>query len=146
MEAFSPTMPRMSYSRRLVGSKLWRKLLKPGGSPVVLQEAAHAVGEIGPGQGEGQLRLEIAELVAAVEPRALVAQAVERGVADHPGHAVGELDLVAGATLAALEMADHLGQQDVAPDDREVGGGDRRIGLLDQAGDLDEAAVIGCRS
>src|SRR5260221_515931 len=55
---------------------------------------------------------------------------------------VGELDLVAGAAADAREVVEHLGLQDVAADDAEVG---RRLGglrLLDDAAHLYEAAVI----
>ena len=61
-----------------------------------------------------------ADLVAAIEPATLVAQAVERHLADQLGHRIGQLHLVAGAAVHAREVADHLGDHYVAADDREV--------------------------
>ncbi len=57
-------------------------------------------------------------------------------------HAVGELHLVAGAALHPRQVLDHLRHQHVAADDREVGGRDRGIGLLDQPLHLDQPAVV----
>ena len=55
----------------------------------------------GPARSQRQrdVGLEEAQLVAAVVAPAVEAQAMERLAADQPGHAVGELDLAAGAGL-----------------------------------------------
>ena len=65
----------------------------------MLEEAAHGRPEVGAFQRERELRLQEPDLVAAVETIALVAQPMERHVADHLGHRVGELHLVAGAAF-----------------------------------------------
>ena len=54
-------------------------------SNVFLDELADFRRQIGPSEGEGDLRFQEAGLVAAVEAGALVAQAVERLVALQPG-------------------------------------------------------------
>src|SRR4051794_83275 len=80
-----PTTPRMSYSRRLVGSKSCLNAIL-GRSGVFLEERFHVRFQVRPLQGERDLGLEEADLVAAVEALPLIPQAVERGVPDHPGH------------------------------------------------------------
>ncbi len=109
------------------------------------RNAADLRRQVRPLQREGDLRLEEADLVAAIEPPALVAQAVERHVADHAGHRVGQLHLVAGAALHEREIADHLGRQHVAADDGQVGRRVRGLGLFDQAASPRPAVRRRCR-
>src|SRR3546814_2011729 len=114
----------------MVGSRRWASLLliwsswvSVGASGTVRsagiarKEAAHRVAEIGPLQRQRDVRLEPAGLVAAVEAPSVEAQAVERLPADHPCHAVGELDLAARAAFLARQMLEDLGQQHVAADE-----------------------------
>ena len=88
-DSVRPTVPRMSYSRSVVGSNRWRtsssdRLARDSGHDevgridIVLQEGAHRIRQIGALQRVGDLRLQEADLVAAVESLALVAQAMER--------------------------------------------------------------------
>src|ERR1700679_885693 len=88
-----PTMPRMSYSRRTVGSKWWENAIGQVTlrSDVILQEGSHRFGHIRPLQGERDLGLQKSYLVAAVKATAFVTQTVKRLLADQPGHAVGQL-------------------------------------------------------
>src|SRR5260370_38134393 len=100
-----PTMPRISYSRSMVGSKWWEKaisvyapdkrtrlLSRRGGhrqiGEVLVQEGAHLLRHVGPAQGEGDLRLQEADLYAAVEAAPLVAQSVNRHLAVLHGHLI----------------------------------------------------------
>src|SRR3712207_2044145 len=56
---------------------------------------------------------------------------------------VGQLDLAAAAGLGAVQDVEDVRVEDVPADDRVVGGGVGRVGLLDQAADLDDVAVLG---
>src|SRR5665647_3138417 len=96
-----PTMPRMSYSRSVVGSKsCWNAMShslfgswSSGRSveqllAVAAQELLHRRPHVRPLQRKGDLRLQEADLVAALEPPPLVAQPMERHLADQLGHRV----------------------------------------------------------
>src|SRR5579863_1055949 len=141
-----PTMPRISYSRRTVGSKRWptARLLAVGFPEIGAQQRAQPLAEIGVPEPERDRRLEIAELVAAIEALAAKAQPME-GLAllDQQLQRVGQLDLAAAAFFGAVEMGEHFGLNDVAADDRQVGRRVRRLRLFDDALRLDEAAVFG---
>src|SRR5215470_921654 len=86
---------------------------------VAADHLARGRAQIVAGEREGDIGLEESDLVPAVEPRALEAEAVERSVADHAGERIGELDLASRPLLAPPEMLHDLRLQDVAPDDRE---------------------------
>src|SRR5260221_1898849 len=76
-------------------------------------------------QGECDVRLQEADLVAAIEALPGEAQTVERAMAaDQLDQPIGKLDLAAGATAEALEMIEDLRLQDIASDDAE---GRRRL-------------------
>src|SRR6185503_18071119 len=64
-----------------------------------------------------------------------------RLLAQQGAQAVGELDLAAAPGGRLLEVAEDVGRQDVAADDRQVGGGLLRDRLLHQVGDLVEAVA-----
>src|SRR5580658_9180581 len=138
-----PTMPRMSYSRSEVGSKSCLNVMVAARSMIMFQEAAHRVRELRPFQGEGDLRFQISHFVAAIETFAFVAQTVERLIANQLRHAVGQLDLIAGATLQRFQMDDHFRHQNIAADDRQRRRRDVGRGLFDQAEYLDQFPVIG---
>ncbi len=106
------------------------------------QEAAHRFRKVGALQRVGDLRLQEADLVTAVEPLTFVAQPMERLLTDQLRHAVGELDLVAGAALHACEVGDHLGHQHVAADDRQVRRRVLRRRLFHQAEHLDQPSIV----
>src|SRR5690348_13590148 len=138
-----PTTPRISYSRRIVGSKRWPSGMSAP-SAVLVDEPAQLGRQFGARHGIGQIRLQPAELVAAIEAAAGEAQAEERPLAvDQLDEPVGQLDLAAGAAADPLEMAEDLGMQDVAADDAERRGRGLRLRLLDEAADGGEPAVIG---
>src|SRR3546814_149119 len=88
--------------------------------------------EVVAGQREGNVRLEEAELVPAVEAPPLEGETVERLPADELRHRVGQLDFAARTRLAPRQLVEDLGQEDVAADDGQVRR--RRAGrrLLDQ--------------
>src|SRR5262249_34493867 len=115
------TVPRMSYSRRVVGWKVWVQLISAE-LHVVAEETTHGVGKIGTFQSIGNLSLQEPGLIAAVEALAFVAQAVEGLVADELGHTIGELHFTAGAALHAGEVGDDLRHQDIAPNDGKIRG------------------------
>ena len=66
---------------------------------------------------------------------------MERLVADHPRHRIGQLDLAARAFLLIFEHAHHLGLEDVAADHRQVRRRCPLGGLLDQPLDLGQRAI-----
>src|ERR1700688_1047748 len=103
---------------------------------VALDHLAYRRAEILALHGEGDVGLEKADLVAAVEAPTLEAQAVEGPVAERARERVGELDLPARTALAAIEVLHHLGLEDIAADDGKGGGCLLRLRLLDQALDL----------
>ena len=70
-----------------------------------------------PIESDRNLRLQEAYLVTTVKATALVAQSVKGLLTDQPGHAVGQLHLVAGAAFQLGQVADHRRHQDVTPDD-----------------------------
>src|SRR5579871_2626763 len=88
-------------------------------------------------------RLQIAELAAAVVALAREAIGVHRLLAHERGDAVRQLDLSARAAPDALEMLEDRGRQDIAPDDREVRGGRRGFGLLDDASNAARRRLVG---
>src|SRR5579859_1828778 len=100
----------MSYSRSVVGWKVWVQLISAE-LHVVAEETTHGLSKIGTLQGIGDLGFQEACLIAAVEALAFVAQAVEGLVADEPGHAVSELHFAAGAAFHTREVGDDLGHQ-----------------------------------
>ena len=55
-------------------------------------------------------------LVAAIKAGACEGEGVKRLLANHFGHRIGQLDLVAGPALAGSKHVDHLGLQDIAAD------------------------------
>src|SRR5688572_3026651 len=93
-------------------------------------------------QREGDVGLDEAGLVAAIEAPALEPQAVEGLPADQASHGVSQLNLVARPGLLPVQFAEDLGLQDVAPDDASRGWRIRRLGLLDQPHNLDQAPVV----
>src|ERR1700722_13511095 len=138
-----PTMPRMSYSRSEVGSKSCRNaMVSPARSVIVWQEGAHRGREIGPLQREGDLRFQKADFIAAIETPALIAQAMERLLADHFRHAVGQLNFVAGAALQRFQMADYFRHQNIAADDRQRRRRVFRRRLFHEAQYFDQPPVI----
>jgi hypothetical protein len=100
-------------------------LQRRGGRQDELEEL---VAQLLAGEAEGDGRLEIARLRAAVEATAAEAEGgdVVAG-SDLLGDGVGELHFAAGPRLDPLEVLEHAGREDVAADHREVR---RRIGLL----------------
>src|SRR5438045_2964358 len=109
----------------------------------MLGSALQQLGELGPERGRqllarqtvGDIRQQEADLRPAVVDRAVEAYGVERLAARQFDHRVGDLDLVAGAALAALEDGEDLRLQDVAAGDVQVGGRRSWLWLLDHAGD-----------
>src|SRR3546814_5934093 len=67
-----------------------------------------------------QIGLDIARLRPAVVTRAVEGDGVERLVADHRRHRVGELDFAAGALFLAFEHPHDFGLKDVAARDDQV--------------------------
>src|SRR3984957_18418214 len=112
-------MPRMSYSRSVVGWKVWVQLISAE-LHVVAEETTYRIGEVGALQGVRDLGFQEAGLVTTVEAFAFVAQAVEGLLADQFGHAVGELDIAAGAAFHAGEVGGDLRQKDVADDGGQI--------------------------
>src|SRR5579862_9900268 len=114
-----PTIPRMSYSRRIVGSK--RCAIARGLLAVGLEDLAQTRPELRVLEAERDIGFEKAEFVAAIEAASCRAQSKEflaRG--DQPGKPVGQLDLVAGAGPGLFEMREDFGLDDVAADGRQV--------------------------
>src|SRR6185312_12781179 len=146
----SPTIPRTSYSRRMVGLNTWPRPAPPSrmaslltASAIFAEDLLDRLAHIRARQGEGDVGLQESHLVAAVKAPTVEAQAVEWLVAAHElRQRIGELDLVAGAAADTGEMLEHLGLQDIAADDAQIRGrlGGRR--LLHHAAHLDETAVI----
>src|SRR5690606_37596716 len=69
-----------------------------------VHHVAHLAADLRVIESEGERRLHEARLVAAVVARPFEAVAVKRTAADHRGHGVGQLDLVAGAALAFRQV------------------------------------------
>src|SRR6185437_4092653 len=146
----SPTTPRMSYSRRMVGFSRWPPAAAASSmsvslirSAVIVEDLANRRAHVGARQCEGNIGLKEADLVAAVEALAVEAQPVKRLVAaDQLGKRVGKLDLIAGATADPREMVEHFGLQNVAADDAEIGGRPGRFGLFNHPPDADQLAVV----
>src|SRR5579859_2737098 len=147
----SPTMPRMSYSRRIVGSNLWligSTLLRSGGlgrwidSGQRCDHAPELGRDVRTGETEGDVRFEEADLVAAIIALALEAQAVERLAAEELDHGVGQLDLAAGTAAGVLQMAEDRRGQHIAADDRQRRRCLGRVRLLDQAAHGGKAPVV----
>src|SRR5215472_9285941 len=106
-------MPRMSYSRRIVGSKRWPIRSLEVGS----QNPAEPRPEIGVLEPERYRCFEKAELVAAVETLALEAQPVKGlAIVDQPGERIGQLNLAAAPRLRTRQVAKDLGLNDVTAD------------------------------
>src|SRR5262249_36544646 len=89
-DSVRPTVPRMSYSRSVVGSNRWVNVISAQ-LHVMFQEATHRIGQIGALQRVGDLRRQEADLIAAIEPLAFVAQPMEQPCADQLGHTIGQL-------------------------------------------------------
>src|SRR5258708_23138466 len=141
----------MSYSRRMVGSKVGPPPARPSlmwfglafGSAIFVEDLAHRHPHVRPRQGEGDVGLQPTELVAAIEALAVETQSMDRLVAaDQLGQPVGELDLIAGAAADTGQMIEDLGLQNVAPDDAEIGRRHLRVGLLDDALHRNQPALI----
>src|SRR5690242_5478413 len=81
----SPTMPRTSYSRKIVGLKAWARAPSCMGLlpslAIFIEYAARDLGHVRPLQREGDIRLQEAGLVAAIEATAVEAEAMEGLVA-----------------------------------------------------------------
>src|SRR6516164_1003661 len=102
-------MPRMSYSRRIVGSKRWPIRSSEVGS----QDLTETRPELGVLEPERYRCFEKAELVAALK-----AQPVKRlTIIDQPGKRIGQLDLAAAPRLRAGQVTKDLGLDDVTADD-----------------------------
>src|SRR5689334_9470985 len=128
-----PTIPRTSYSRRIVGSNSC--VISRSSSAVGGQDFAQPRAELWVLQAERHRRLEKTELVAAIEPPAGEAEAVERlALVDQLAERVGELDFTPAAGRCIGEMAEHLGLDDVAADNRQGRRRLGRIGLFDEPG------------
>src|SRR6187431_295821 len=87
---------------------------------ILLHLRPQAVAQIGAGHAVGDVGAQEARLRAAIMPLALELHAVE---ALRPGeglHRVGELDLVARATLLGFQDLEDFRLQDVAAGDRQV--------------------------
>src|SRR6185437_5851853 len=93
-----------------------------GRSAIFAEDLTHCRCHVGARERKGDIGLQEPHLVAAIEALPVEAETVERLVAaDQLLQRVGELDLVAGAAADAREMIEHLGLQDVAADDAEIG-------------------------
>src|SRR5579883_2368621 len=95
-----PTTPRMSYSRKIVGSKTWPSAVRitDRTSRVVLDDLFDRRAQLRPHQGESEIGFEEAYLVAAIEPPAGEPQAVKGLLGGNQlCQRVSELDLATGA-------------------------------------------------
>src|SRR6266702_8701285 len=95
----------------------------PSPSPlqILLHLLAQAVAQVGAGHAEGDVGAQEARLRAAIVPLALELDAVELLRFGELDHAIGELDLAAGAALLRLQDLEDLRLQDVAAGDRKIG-------------------------
>src|SRR5260221_4217892 len=108
------------------------------------QDLAQFRGHIVARQGERDIGVQEADLVAAIEALPREAQTVERTIAaEQPDQPVGELDLAAGAAADPLEMLENLRLQDIAPDDAESRRRLLRRRLFDETTHRGEASIIG---
>src|SRR5579871_5216045 len=132
-------MPRMSYSRRIVGSK--RCDISAPVLEVLPQDLPQPLPQFGMGEAKRDGGFEKAELVAAIIAATGKTQTV-KGLTlfDQPFERVGQLDFAAAAPLAAAEMRENLGLDDIAADDCRGRRRRRRIGFFDDA-----AGAVGCR-
>src|SRR3954463_9373700 len=113
----------------------------PSALTIMLKDVANLRAHILAVQGEGDIGLEKADLVAAIEALALEAQAVEGRAADLLGEGVGELHLAAGTALLAAEMLEDRGLEDIAADHREGRRRLRRTRLFHQIAHGDEVRI-----
>ena len=74
----------------------------------------------GRSKSAGDVRLDKPFDRAAIIARAVEPEAVNRRRSDQRGDGVRQLDLVARAALAFVEVIEHLWRQNVAPDDRRA--------------------------
>src|ERR1700730_15211144 len=88
---------------------------------IFLHLRAQVVAQIGAGHAERDVGAQEARLRAAIVPLALELDAVEFLRFGELDHAIGELDLAAGAALLRLQDLEDLRLQDVAAGDRKVG-------------------------
>src|SRR3972149_10348362 len=109
--------------RMAMPSQLFRENARESGLSIVAADPAHVVAQVVPLQRQGDIGLEKSGLAAAVKALAREAEPVQRRFAETGGDGVGELDLAARARLAAREMGEDLGHQDIAADNRARGRG-----------------------
>src|SRR3989440_8378720 len=136
-----PTTPRMSYSRRMLGSK--RCDIGKSRSEIGFHQLAQRVAEFRWLQTERWVGFEIAEILAATVAARRCAQPIKGlAVADQFVETVGQLDLAAGAGSGVTEMAEDLRLDDIAADDHQRRGRDGRLRFLDDPFGADQLAVV----
>src|SRR5690625_2661736 len=96
-------MPRMSYSRRTVGSKRCAVIRTGSPSGVLAKSFLHGSAQIVTSQGKGNIGFQKAFLASAVKSCAGETQPVEGNFVDRPCHGIGQLDLSAGPLLLRSE-------------------------------------------
>src|SRR5680860_448624 len=102
--------------------------------------------DVGPIEGELDVRVEEVQLLADVVPTVLEHPAVDALGLEQQADRVGELELAAGARLDAAERFEDLGGEHVPAHDREVRRRVLRLRLLDDGVHLDETLVEGARA
>src|SRR5215469_11146260 len=140
-----PTTPRMSYSRRMVGSKTWPSAIRvtDSASRILLDEVLDRRAQLRPHQGKREIGLEEADLVAAVETPTGEPEAVERLLGgDQLCQRVGKLDFAASTLADAAERIEHVGLKDITADDAQTRRRLGRFGFLDNTARHDQPAVI----
>src|SRR5512144_1642312 len=101
----------------------WAALLGlRGKSQQLLQLGGEGLAEVGALKRVRHVGQQEAELRAAVEAPALIAERIKGLRLDQPDHGVGDLDLAAGAGLLGGEDVEYLGLENVAAENGEVGG------------------------
>jgi hypothetical protein len=94
--------------------------------------------DLGMPQRELDRRLQVPELAAAIEACAVVAVREHLFIGEQRLDRVGQLQFAARAGFKPAEMLEDLRFQHIAANDTEVRRRNRRFGLLDDAGQLEE--------
>ena len=81
--------------------------------------------------GEGCVGLDKPHLGAAIEPPPVNSEAVERYAIQGGGDGVRQLNFTADAGNFPVQVIEDFGLQDIAPDDRQCGGGRIGVGFFD---------------
>src|SRR5581483_7591814 len=105
------------------------------------QEGPELVAEVGTVERQLDRRPEEVDLLAEVVAARLERVAAHRLRLEQQADGVGQLQLAAGAGRDAVEGVEDLRREDVTADDRQVGGGVLRLGLLDDRPDADEVLL-----